>query len=61
MFSKRCRSTPLASLEPTMHRFVELCVDMRKGRTAKGELMQYKNIAQNNKGASSTPLKGIYE
>ncbi|KAJ6629911.1 hypothetical protein B0H10DRAFT_1985801 [Mycena sp. CBHHK59/15] len=45
--SKRFRSTPLASLEPIMHRFIELCVDMRKGRTAKEGLMQYKNIAQN--------------
>ncbi|KAJ7879492.1 hypothetical protein B0H14DRAFT_3434928 [Mycena olivaceomarginata] len=59
MFSKRCRSTPLASLEPTMHRFVELCVDMRKGRTAKGELMQYKNIAQNNKGASVQSIEAV--
>jgi len=45
--SKRFRSTPLASLEPIMLRFVELCVDMRRGRTAKEGLMQYKNIAQN--------------
>ncbi|KDQ07801.1 hypothetical protein BOTBODRAFT_38482 [Botryobasidium botryosum FD-172 SS1] len=45
--SKRFRSTPLASLEPIMLRFVELCVNMRKGRTAKEGLMQYKNIAQN--------------
>jgi len=30
-----------------MLRFVELCVDMRRGRTAKEGLMQYKNIAQN--------------
>ena len=45
--SKRFRSTPLASLEPIMIRFIELCVDMRKGRTAKEGLMQYKNIAQN--------------
>ncbi|KAG5641381.1 hypothetical protein DXG03_005363 [Asterophora parasitica] len=45
--SKRFRSTPLTSLEPIMMRFVELCVDMRKGRTAKEGLMQYKNIAQN--------------
>jgi translation initiation factor 3 subunit A len=30
-----------------MHRFVELCVDMRKGRTAKEGLMQFNNIAQN--------------
>lgn len=45
--SKRLRSTPLAALEPIMLRFVELCVDMRKGRTAKEGLMQYKNIAQN--------------
>ncbi|KAJ2925534.1 hypothetical protein H1R20_g11562, partial [Candolleomyces eurysporus] len=45
--SKRFRSTPLTSLEPIMHRFIELCVEMRKGRTAKEGLMQYKNIAQN--------------
>jgi len=45
--SKRFRSTPLATLEPIVIRFVELCVDMRKGRTAKEGLMQYKNIAQN--------------
>jgi translation initiation factor 3 subunit A len=45
--SKKLRSTPLASLEPIMLRFVELCIDMRKGRVAKEGLMQYKNIAQN--------------
>ncbi|KAJ7681623.1 hypothetical protein B0H14DRAFT_2175928, partial [Mycena olivaceomarginata] len=46
--SKRFRSIPFgASLEPIMYHFVELCVDMRKGRTAKEGLMQYKNIAQN--------------
>ena len=38
--------------EPIIHRFVELCVDMRKGRTAKEGLMQYKNIAQNTSVAS---------
>lgn len=45
--SKKFRSTPLTSLEPVIHRFIELCVDLRKGRTAKEGLMQYKNIAQN--------------
>ena len=50
--SKRFRSTPLTSLEPIMIRFVELCVDLRKGRTAKEGLMQYKNIAQNTSVAS---------
>ncbi|GBE85638.1 Eukaryotic translation initiation factor 3 subunit A [Sparassis crispa] len=50
--SKRFRSTPLASLEPIVVRFIELCVDMRKGRTAKEGLMQYKNIAQNSSVAS---------
>ncbi|VDB94877.1 unnamed protein product [Peniophora sp. CBMAI 1063] len=50
--SKRFRSTPLASLEPIMIRFVELCIDMRKGRIAKEGLMQYKNIAQNTSVAS---------
>ncbi|TCD71078.1 eukaryotic translation initiation factor 3 subunit A [Steccherinum ochraceum] len=50
--SKRFRSTPLTSLEPIMLRFIELCVDMRKGRTAKEGLMQYKNLAQNTNVAS---------
>ena len=50
--SKRFRSTPLTSLEPIMLRFVELCVEMRKGRVAKEGLMQYKNIAQNSSVAS---------
>ena len=50
--SKRFRSTPLASLEPIMIRFIELCVELRKGRTAKEGLMQYKNIAQNTSVAS---------
>lgn len=50
--SKRFRSSPLPALEPILLRFVELCVDMRKGRTAKEGLMQYKNIAQNTNVAS---------
>ncbi|EJD40818.1 hypothetical protein AURDEDRAFT_115692 [Auricularia subglabra TFB-10046 SS5] len=50
--SKRFRSTPLASLEPIMLRFIELSVELRKGRTAKEGLMQYKNIAQNTSVAS---------
>ena len=50
--SKRFRSTPVASLEPIMLRFIELCVDLRKGRTAKEGLMQYKNITQNTSVAS---------
>ncbi|BGP53062.1 eukaryotic translation initiation factor 3 subunit A [Rhodotorula sphaerocarpa] len=45
--SKRFRSTPLAVLEPIMLRFLELCVDLRKGRTAKDGLILYKNVAQN--------------
>ncbi|GJN91751.1 hypothetical protein Rhopal_004774-T1 [Rhodotorula paludigena] len=45
--SKRFRSTPLSTLEPIMVRFLELCVDLRKGRTAKDGLILYKNVAQN--------------
>ncbi|PFH47045.1 hypothetical protein AMATHDRAFT_50584 [Amanita thiersii Skay4041] len=45
--SKRFKLNPLTSLEPIMNRFIELCVEMRKGRTAKEGLVQYKNIAQN--------------
>lgn len=46
--SKRTRSSPIASLEPVMLLFVELCVDLRKGKAAKDGLYQYKNIAQNS-------------
>ncbi|EJT98081.1 hypothetical protein DACRYDRAFT_24618 [Dacryopinax primogenitus] len=45
---KKFRSTALSALEPIVLRFVQLCVDMRKGRIAKEGLMQYKNIAQNS-------------
>lgn len=45
--SKRTRNTPIVSLEPLMMLFVELCVDLRKGKAAKDGLYQYKNIAQN--------------
>lgn len=45
--SKRSRNSPIASLEPVMILFVELCVSLRKGKTAKDGLYQYKNIAQN--------------
>ncbi|KAJ3925948.1 MAG: hypothetical protein NXY57DRAFT_784488, partial [Lentinula lateritia] len=32
--SKRFRSTPVTALEPILIRFMELCVELRKGRTA---------------------------
>ncbi|RKO91635.1 hypothetical protein BDK51DRAFT_20241 [Blyttiomyces helicus] len=47
IMSKRSRSTPLTALEPIMLKFVELCVILRKGKTAKEGLHQYKNISQN--------------
>ena len=45
--SKRSRNSPIASLEPVMLLFVDLCVELRKGKSAKDGLYQYKNIAQN--------------
>ena len=45
--SKRSRNSPLASLEPVMLLFVELAVELRKGKLAKDGLYQYKNMAQN--------------
>ncbi|KAK9477585.1 hypothetical protein V1514DRAFT_333309 [Lipomyces japonicus] len=45
--SKRTRSTAITSLEPMMNLFVELCVQLRKGKLAKEGLYTYKNIAQN--------------
>ena len=45
--SKRSRNSPISSLEPVMIQFVELCVDLKKGKLAKDGLYQYKNTAQN--------------
>ncbi|EAW08216.1 putative eukaryotic translation initiation factor 3 subunit EifCa [Aspergillus clavatus NRRL 1] len=60
--SKRTRSTPIVSLEPVMLLFVELCVDLRKGKAAKDGLYQYKNIAQNtNVGTIEVVLKKFIE
>ncbi|KAF2234314.1 hypothetical protein EV356DRAFT_157154 [Viridothelium virens] len=60
--SKRTRSSPIASLEPVMLLFVELCVDLRKGKSAKDGLYQYKNTAQNtNVGTIELVLKKFIE
>ena len=47
LLSKRTRSTPLEILEPLMLKFLELAVDLGKGKIAREGLYQYKNIAQN--------------
>ncbi|KAL9623783.1 MAG: hypothetical protein Q9160_002014 [Pyrenula sp. 1 TL-2023] len=56
--SKRSRNSPIASLEPVMLLFVELSVDLKKGKSAKDGLYHYKNIAQNtNVGTIELVLK----
>jgi translation initiation factor 3 subunit A len=50
--SRKFKSTQLSTLEPIMLKFVELCVDLRRGRTAKEGLLQYKNVSQNQNPAS---------
>ena len=58
--SKRSKSASLQSLEPIMVRFVELCVNLRKGKMAKEGLYQFKNIAQNtNVSSIEVSLPGI--
>ncbi|KAF1934244.1 uncharacterized protein M421DRAFT_389 [Didymella exigua CBS 183.55] len=60
--SKRTRNSPIASLEPVMILFVELCVDLRKGKLAKDGLYQYKNTAQNtNVGTIELVFKKFIE
>ncbi|RKP26948.1 hypothetical protein SYNPS1DRAFT_13412, partial [Syncephalis pseudoplumigaleata] len=44
--SKRSRSAPISVLEPVMHKFVELCVEQRKGKPIKDALYQFKAFAQ---------------
>ncbi|KAK6001424.1 hypothetical protein QM012_002755 [Aureobasidium pullulans] len=45
--SKRTRNSTIASLEPVVLLFVELCVELRKGKAAKDGLYNYKNTSQN--------------
>ncbi|KAI9756851.1 MAG: 3',5'-cyclic-nucleotide phosphodiesterase [Chaenotheca gracillima] len=60
--SKRSRNSPINALEPVMVLFVELCVNLRKGKSAKDGLYQYKNIAQNtNVGTIEMVLKKFIE
>ena len=60
--SKRTRNSPIVSLEPVMILFVELCVDLRKGKLAKDGLYQYKNTAQNtNVGTIELVFKKFIE
>ncbi|KAI9882715.1 MAG: eukaryotic translation initiation factor 3 subunit A [Watsoniomyces obsoletus] len=60
--SKRSRNSPITSLEPVMLLFVELSVDLRKGKLAKDGLYQYKNMAQNtNVGTIELVLKRFIE
>ncbi|KAL5117719.1 eukaryotic translation initiation factor 3 subunit A [Pleosporales sp. CAS-2024a] len=60
--SKRTRNSPIASLEPVMILFVELCVHLRKGKLAKDGLYQYKNTAQNtNVGTIELVFKRFIE
>ena len=45
-----------------MLQFVELCVDLKKGKLAKDGLYQYKNIAQNtNVGTIEVRITAIFE
>ncbi|KAK6408497.1 eukaryotic translation initiation factor 3 subunit A [Elasticomyces elasticus] len=50
--SKRTRNSTIASLEPVMLLFVELCVDLKKGKSAKDGLYNYKNTSQNTNVAT---------
>lgn len=51
-FSRRFKQGPSTTLEPLMERFMELCVDQRRGRAAKEALMQFKNAFQNTDAQS---------
>lgn len=45
--AKRTRNNPISSIEPAMIYFVDLCVELKKGKAAKDALYSYKNTAQN--------------
>ncbi|TKA76869.1 Eukaryotic translation initiation factor 3 subunit A [Cryomyces minteri] len=45
--NKRNRNNSIAALEPVMLLYVQLCVDLKKGKFAKEGLYNYKNFSQN--------------
>jgi translation initiation factor 3 subunit A len=46
ILSKRARTTSIATLEPIILRFIELSVQLGRGKLVREALVQYKNIAQ---------------
>lgn len=46
IFSKKIKNTLMVQLEPIMLKFVDLCVELRKGKFVKEGLHQFKNVAQ---------------
>jgi translation initiation factor 3 subunit A len=46
ILSKRARTTSIQTLEPILLRFIELSVQLGKGKLVREALVQYKNIAQ---------------
>jgi translation initiation factor 3 subunit A len=46
ILSKRARTTTIQTLEPIVLRFIELSVQLGKGKLVREALVQYKNIAQ---------------
>ena len=46
--SKRTRNSPLASIEPVMLLFIELGVELKRGKNIKDGLYSYKNLSQNS-------------
>lgn len=59
--SKRTRNSPIAALEPVMLLFIELCVDLRKGKMAKDGLYNYKNTSQNTNVATIEVGRGDFK
>lgn len=47
ILSKRFRATPVPALDPLMASFISLAVLLRKGKSVKEALHQYKNVTQN--------------
>ena len=59
VLSKRSRSYALTMMEPIMLKYIELCVDLRKGKMVKEGLHQYRNIAQNTSVNSIEVIREI--
>ncbi|KAI8325387.1 hypothetical protein GQ54DRAFT_301859 [Martensiomyces pterosporus] len=58
LMNKRLRNANAATTEPVLKKYVELCIEQRKGKQLKEGLLQYRNIVQHSNPESLEAIIG---